>query len=243
MLCAILFILMASSCSPSGEGSALEKKIVAVTVLTLENSSMPVIATSMGRLNPFREAALAPEISGVVSECFVDNGDPVKKGAALVALDPTDHRLAARQAMANQDAAESRLYAAEKSYHRLGILLPRHVISAETFEKSEAEYKIARASLAQAKALSDISRERLEKTKIRSPFSGFVASRDVEVGQTAAPGQPVMTIADISSMRLLIHMTEGDYVHLDKNDSVSVFLPAFQGMECRRGSSHRDQSG
>ena len=238
LLCAILLILTVSSCSPSGEGGAASEKIVAVSVLTLESRPMPVMSSSIGRLNPFREVSLAPEISGVVSGYFADVGDEVKKGAVLMTLDPKDHRLAVSQAAANQDAAKSRLYAAEKTYHRLKALLPRHVISAETFEKAEADYKISKAAFFQAKALADISRERLKKTAIRSPFSGFVASRNVEVGLTAAPGQPVMTIADIKFMRLLIHLPEGEYVHLDKNDGVSVFLPAFQGMEFE-GEVHR----
>jgi len=231
IICLIACALAQPACSPPRENKAPGKKPVAVEILTLEARGLPLVVESVGRMNPRREVALAPEVAGVVSGYFAGKGDRVKKGSVLIEINPKDYHLALNQAMANRDAAESRLYATTKNFERLKVLLPRNVISSDSFEKSEAEYKASLAAVSQSKAAVEISLERLKKTRIISPFSGFAVSRDVETGMTVAPGPPVMTIADIESMLLLIHLPERDYVHLDKKDSVSVSLSVFPKME------------
>jgi RND family efflux transporter MFP subunit len=239
VLCVLSCALWQPACSPrQEEAQAPGKKPVAVTVLIAEAGDLPIIVESVGRLNPVREATLAPEISGIFTECPARLGDRVEKGAVLIRIDPADHRLALNEARAGLQAARARLETAEKTHARLEKLLPRKVISQDAFEKSEAEYKTALAAFSQAGALVDIRRRHLEKTVIRAPFSGFVASRHVEIGMTAAPGQPAITVADIRSMLLLVHFSEADYVRLDKTDPVSVSAPAFPG-KAFTGAIHR----
>ena len=72
----------------------------------------------------------------------------------------------------------------------------------------------------------DIAGERLKKTRIRAPFSGLIASRKVEIGQIVGTGQPLMTLVDLDAVRVLIHLTERDYVHLDRSDPLTVAMEA-----------------
>jgi RND family efflux transporter MFP subunit len=234
----IIFLPVLTACSPP-EGSELpEKKPVPVKILTVGAQSLPVIVESVGRLVPFREVTLASEVDGVISGYTVDIGDEVSNDVVLVEINPEDYRLALNEALANQAAAQSHLEMAKKSYHRSKTLLPRKVISPDAFEKSEAEFKASLAAVAQAKALVDISRQRLKKTRIKAPFTGFITARHIEVGQTISPGQPVMSISDLSSMRALVHLAEQDYVHLDYQDPVVITVAAFPDMEFN-GSIHR----
>jgi len=105
--------------------------------------------------------------------------------------------------------------------------LPRDVISKDTFEKSESQYKAALAGIDRVKAMVDIAQERLKKTIIRAPFPGLVAARMVEVGQTIGAGQPAMNIIDLDPIRIKISLSEKDYIHLDQNDPVSVSIDTF----------------
>ncbi|MBW2363956.1 MAG: efflux RND transporter periplasmic adaptor subunit [Deltaproteobacteria bacterium] len=145
----------------------------------------------------------------------------------MVKINPVDYQLALNEAKANLASAQAQLDLAKKSYERSKILLPRDVISKDTFEKSESQYKAALAGIDRVKAMVDIAQERLKKTIIRAPFPGLVAARMVEVGQTIGAGQPAMNIIDLDPIRIKISLSEKDYIHLDQNDPVSVSIDTF----------------
>ena len=228
----ILALSVLPACSKPAEGEAKpKKKPVPVRVVELKARDLPVIVESVGRLAANREVTLAAEVGGVAAAYKADVGQRVKAGQTLILIDPVDFRLALSEARANQAAAQARLDAAAKTYNRSKNLLPRKVISTDTFEKSEAEYKAALANVARAKALVNIARERYSKTRIRAPFDGLVAARSVEIGQTVAPGQPLMSLVDLDTMRVKVSLAERDYVHLDRKDPVRVTIEAFPDRE------------
>ena len=72
-----------------------------------------------------------------------------------------------------------------------------------------------------------MARRQVEKTAITAPFGGHVTRRFVETGQNIAVGDPVMQIADMQSMRVNIHISELDTVHLDKADPVTITVEAY----------------
>lgn len=234
----IIFLAVLTACSPPEENGLPEKKPVPVEILTVDTQNLPVIVESVGRLVPFREVTLASEVGGVIKDYTADIGDEVNNGVVLVEIDPEDYRLALNEALANQASAQSQLDMAKKSYNRAETLLPRKVISQGSFEKSEAEFKASLAAVAQTNALVGISRQRLKKTRITAPFTGFIAARHIEIGQTIAPGQPVMSLSDLNSMRAIVHLAEQDYIHLDNQDPVLITVAAFPDMEFN-GSIYR----
>lgn len=221
----ILFFLQ-SACSSSKDKASIEKP-VAVEVKEIQAINLPVDVETTGRLSPNREVTLMAEVSGAVKTYFADMGDSVEKNQALVKINPVDYQLALNEAKANLASAQAQLDLAKKSYERSKILLPRDVISKDTFEKSESQYKAALAGINRVKAMVDIAQERLKKTIIRAPFPGLVAARMVEVGQTIGAGQPVMNIIDLELMRIKISLSEKDYIRLDQNDPVSVSVDTF----------------
>ncbi|MBW1984567.1 MAG: efflux RND transporter periplasmic adaptor subunit [Deltaproteobacteria bacterium] len=221
----ILFFLQ-SGCSSSKDKTGIEKP-VAVEIKEIQTIDLPVDVETTGRLSPNREVMLMAEVSGAVKTYFADMGDSVEKNQALVKINPVDYQLALNEAKANLASAQAQLDLAKKSYERSKILLPRDVISKDTFEKSESQYKAALAGIDRVNAMVDIAQERLKKTVIRAPFPGLVAARMVEVGQTIGAGQPVMNIIDLDLMRIKISLSEKDYIRLDKNDPVSVSIDTF----------------
>jgi RND family efflux transporter MFP subunit len=216
------------ACSPQAE-TAVQETVspVSVRIMHIERQEFPLVVESVGRLIPNREVTLAAEVSGVVESFHTDVGKPVKKGQLLLKIDSTDYRLALMEAEAGLAIAESRLNLAKKVYERSKTLLPRKVITPDDFDKSEAEYLAAGASMKRATVLVDIARERFDKTKIRSPFDALTAERMIEVGQMIGAGQPVLTVVDLMPVRVKIYLSEKDYVQLDRDDPVSIMVEAF----------------
>lgn len=224
-----ILILFTSAClqSETEENTTPKDRTVPVEIMEIRPRDLPLVVESVGRLAADREVTLAAEVGGVVKEYLVDVGDRVEAEQLLVRIDPRDYVLALKEAQANLDAGRAGLDAASKTYERSKALLPRKVISTDAFDKNEAAYKTARANMAQIEAMVDIAMERVRKTRITAPFSGLVAERFIEKGQTVGIGTPVTTLVDLDAVRVEIHMAECDYVCVDPEDPVIVTVEAF----------------
>jgi RND family efflux transporter MFP subunit len=216
-----------ASITPQKENQAQEEdKQVPVRIMKIRNQDLPLVVDLVGRLAPNREVTLSAEVGGKIESYHADVGDKVQEGWPLIRINPKDYQLALKEAQANLAVAQTRLDALEKTFRRAEDLLPQKAISMDAFEKAEAEYKSAQASIAHIEVVIDIAKERLNKTKINAPFNGLISIRTVEIGQTVGPGQPLMTLADLNTMRIRVYLTEKDYMHLDPYDPVSINIEA-----------------
>lgn len=223
-----LLSVLLSACSPPSESAHIaESPPIPVRVMEIQPIQLPLAVEVVGRLTPSREVTLAAEVGGVVAGYDVDTGDKVEKGKVLVSLDPTDYRLALKEAEANFTVARTRLDLAMKNYDRSKSLLPREVITQDAYDRAESEYLSAGASLERVTVLVDIAKAQLSKTRIRSPFNGHAAARMIETGQMIGAGQPLMKIIDSDPMLVRIWLPEKEYVRLDKSDPVSIVVEAF----------------
>jgi RND family efflux transporter MFP subunit len=214
-------------CSPAKEEKVALAKPRPVNTVVIERRDLPLVVNAVGRLIANREVVLSSQVSGIVASYRVDTGDPATAEQAVVILDSKDYQLALNESQANLLSAQARYAAAQNAFERAAQLLPDNVITPEYYEKIEADFKAAKAGVSQAEAVVDIQRRRLEKTVIKAPFDGLVVRRLVETGQNINIGDPVMAIADMRRMRVKIHVNEQDYVHLDHDDTVTVFIEAF----------------
>ena len=190
---------------------------------------MPIIVEAVGRLLPDRTVTLSALIPGEISRYCCDVGDLVAEGTVLVGIKPTDYELALAEARGNLAAARARLSAARNAFNRFEKLLPREVVSRDNFDKVESEYKTALALEAQAVAGVDIAEERLKKTAITAPFSSLIAIRHIEIGQMIGMNDPIMTLIDLSRVRLRVFLAEKDFVHVDRSDAAAVTVEAYPG--------------
>ncbi|HEU20427.1 MAG TPA: efflux RND transporter periplasmic adaptor subunit [Deltaproteobacteria bacterium] len=205
------------------------EKPVPVQTITIQARDMPIIVEAVGRLLPDRTVTLSALIPGEISRYCCDVGDLVAEGTVLVGIKPTDYELALAEARGNLAAARARLSAARNAFNRFEKLLPREVVSRDNFDKVESEYKTALALEAQAVAGVDIAEERLKKTAITAPFSSLIAIRHIEIGQMIGMNDPIMTLIDLSRVRLRVFLAEKDFVHVDGSDIATVTVEAYPG--------------
>jgi RND family efflux transporter MFP subunit len=220
-------LILLSGCSPPEENATVQESPRMVRIETVARHHLPINVNAVGRLIPNREVVISSQIAGIVMAYKADVGSEVSTGDSLVQLDPTDYGLVLDQARANLLSAQANLAVAKKSFQRTKQLLPEKVITPETYEKSEAQYKAYRASAVQLETAVNMAQRQLDKTNINAPFGGFITSRFVELGQNIGVGEPVMAMADMKTMRIRIHLNERDYVHLGKDDPVRVKIEAY----------------
>jgi len=72
----------------------------------------------------------------------------------------------------------------------------------------EGDIQLAKAQVQQAEAALELTKSRLEDCSIKAPISGIISERFADEGALAGPGQPLVSIVDISSVKIILHIGE-----------------------------------
>ena len=200
--------------------------------------------TAPGAVEPVEEADIASQIVGRVVGVYVKDGDSVKKGQLLVKLEETEARARLDSAKARIDRltaaidqAESERIKAARDAERSEKLAGRRVATATeladartSLAKAEAALLMCRNELAESEAMRRTSLQDLERTEIRSPIDGVAANVEVEVGEvviagtTNLPGTVMMSVGDLSRMRVRADIDETDVPLVRPNQKARVYL-------------------
>ena len=144
-----------------------------------------------------REATLSFRLGGTVRTAPPRNGQLLSAGALVAAIDPS-----AYQAGADRQAAEvARL---ERAAARYAGLVSEGAVG-------DAQARDARDALAAARAGLAAARYDLRSARLVMPFNGIVLTRQAELGETVAPGQPVVMVADLSTPLIATAQVSADF--------------------------------
>jgi multidrug efflux pump subunit AcrA (membrane-fusion protein) len=137
---------------------------------------------------------------------------------------------------------------AQDEYQRMKALYDSKSLAPNDFHKFEAAYQAAAQQYAQAKAggqkedreqtravynqavaAERIARKHLEDATLRSPLSGFVSSRSIQVGEMASPGRPVFQIIELDPVEVSVGVPETDIRLVRLGQTAAVQAPALPG--------------
>jgi len=198
---------------------------------TLERGDLTQLASANGTLNPVMLVTVGTQVSGTVKKWYADFNDRVKAGQILLELDPALYQAQARQSEASLASAQSQLKLAEANDERTRALFKQEYVTRQDLDTSAQAVAAARAQVASARAQLDHDRINLAYTVIRSPVSGVVVSRQVDIGQTVAASfqtPTLFTIAqDLSKMQIDSSYAEADVGSLKVGQPVVFRVDAF----------------
>lgn len=140
------------------------------------------------------EIEIAPKIAGRIKEIPPAEGDTVKQGDLLV-------RLEYEELSAQRLSAEAGLTNAEKNLKRARELYKTGSISKKDFDNAETAYRMAKANY-------DFITANIREAVIYAPIKGTVLERNLETGELAFPGSPVLTLADLTQPWINIYVQE-----------------------------------
>lgn len=177
-----------------------------VEVATVRPVAARLELTLPGEVQGSRDALLAAALGGYVERVNVETGDRVRRGKRLVQVDATTHRAQLRQAHVEKEAAERERDRAQ----RLGEAIP-----AAQRDQAETRYAAAVAALRTARVA-------VSRAMITAPFDGTVADVDVEVGEVAPPGAPVVRLVKLDPVHVVATVSDRDVVSLEEDMGVRV---------------------
>lgn len=181
------------------------------------------LATVKGR----DQVTLSFKVGGIVEKVGPEGGvEDWQEGASitnnqlLARLHPNDFLTAS-----NSAAAQAQLDRTQ--YERAERLLKSGAASQQEFDRAQAAMRASSAELEQR-------RQMLEDSRIRAPFDGTILKREVNAGETVAPGKPVLTLAKLDEVevevgvpdRLISRLTVG-------TNEVGLLVPALGDKEFR----------
>lgn len=188
-----------------------------------------------GTLNPVVLVNVGTQVSGTVYKLFADFNDQVKKGQILVELDPSLFEAQLRQSEASVLTAQAALRVAENKMIRNVALKEQGFISPDALDVVTQQLETARAQLAVSSAQLARDRTSLNYTIIRSPISGVVIARNIDIGQTVAASFQTPTLfqiaKDLRQMQIDTSVAEADIGHLHLGQTVNFSVDAFQDRE------------
>jgi RND family efflux transporter MFP subunit len=162
-----------------------------------------------------------------------EESQAVRKGELVAELDSEEIRaaLAEARALVMEDEAELRL--AEANLRRRQDLADQRVISAHDLDQARRDLDTARARLETARAAVTRHEAQLAKTRIVAPISGTLIARHVDAGETVEAGARIVTLADLSRLRVEAEADEADAAALAAGTPATITADGYPGRSWR----------
>ncbi|MEQ8743530.1 efflux RND transporter periplasmic adaptor subunit [Parasphingorhabdus sp.] len=182
-------------------------------VTSVQPASNSETLTAAGTVRLRRETSLGFTTGGKVASVRYEEGDRVKRGAILAALDNSTVAADLSAARAERDRAEA-------EYDRIEKLYKDGWVTKSRLEQSEAA---ARAARARIEATEFTSRT----AYIRAPSNGIILSRNIDAGQIVAAGMSALVLGEIDKGFVLrVPMTDIDAARLSTGMPAKILLSA-----------------
>jgi RND family efflux transporter MFP subunit len=170
-----------------------------------------------GVLQANNEVPVIAETQGRVVRVYASLGERVHAGSALVRVDTTLKYSALLFAKSTFDKTK-------KDLDRLEALRKEN-------NASESELEGAQLAFQNAKSQFIAAERQFSDALIKSPISGTVVERPVNIGTMVIPGTPVATVVDISTLKLKANLPEQDVLRLRVGDNVKVIADIYPSVQ------------
>lgn len=198
--------LLLAACGRQQEPAPVDIRPVRSTVVATSNGA--VGATYAGQVLARHESRLGFQTSGKVVARLVEIGSRVRRGQALLRLDPSQEALQVVAAAAQVDGALSRVAELRVEVQRTRQLLERQFASQAELDKQELALAEAESQLRSSQAQRQIRVNQHGYTALLADRDGVVTALNAEVGQVVSPGQAVVQVAADGEREVLVSVPE-----------------------------------
>ncbi|WP_417238884.1 efflux RND transporter periplasmic adaptor subunit [Bizionia sp.] len=217
--------LLLASCG-SEDKKAVADNSPAIVVKTSQveaNSNSPFLSVS-GKIQAANSAELSTRMMGYVNKVHVNVGDKVRKGQLLVSINNAD--LQAKRAQVNAGITEATVAFnnAQKDYNRFQNLFAEQSASQKEMDDKTANFEMAKARLESAKQMKNEINAQFAYSNLTAPFSGTVTSKNVEEGNMANPGVPLISIETPGSFEVMAMVPETEISEIKTGTTVDVLV-------------------
>ncbi len=204
---------------------------IAVTTSHPERSSILPKMEFSGSLDPEWQAEIGAKVDGRLEKVYVREGDKVTKGQILALLEQEDTEADLLNAQGTYMDAETSLRKAELDLTRYAKLYEQGAVSEQTVDDYRFARDNAAAKLEAARGSLKGMQSKSIGTAVVAPADGIIYKRYYQEGYYAKYGTPLFAIADISTLKTVINIPEGQIDGVAVGNEAKITLPAFAGRE------------
>jgi membrane fusion protein, multidrug efflux system len=205
----------------SAQKSAAPRPAIPVTVAPVEKADYPVYLTGLGTVQGFNTVQVRTRVDGQIDKIAFQEGQMVKKGDLLAEIDPRPFQATVDQAKAKKAQDEANLANANldlQRFTKLGEFATRQQTDTQRSTVAQLTAQIAADDAAIANAQTQ-----LDYTQVKSPISGIVGLRQVDVGNivNAATQTGIVTVAQIEPIAVIFTAPEDQLPYINEGQNVS----------------------
>ena len=218
MLVLSVFLTLAS-CSGNRNQERVEP--LSVTTETVGTSVCDEGMSYVGTVEASTSTAVSFTGMGMVTRVCVDEGQHVSKGQLIAEMDRTQ----AENALAN---AKAQLMQANDAQNRMKQLHDKQSLS-------DMKWVEVQSKVEQAQSMVAVAKKNLADCSIYAPVSGVIGKKSLNAGETALPSQPVVTILDISSVKIRVSIPEKEIASIAASTPSDITVDALGGQTFHGG--------
>jgi RND family efflux transporter MFP subunit len=148
-------------------------------------------------LEPDKSADVLARISGVILQLKAEEGDFVRQGDLLLAIEEEEYRHRLTQAEVEAENQRARFERTEKMFDT-------NLVSAEEFDSARSDLRTAEAAL-------ELAAYELSLARVTAPFTGRVTVRSVDLGENVSNGTPLFTLVDMRRLLARVHVPAREF--------------------------------
>lgn len=200
-----------------GASYGCKKTVTELPVIAIEpaqQEDVEIYGEYVGRVRAQQFVEVRARVEGYLEKMLFEEGTYVKKNQVLFIINPDQYRVKVDKARAQLKKDEAQAQKAERDLERIKPLYEQNAASRLDLDNAVAAYETAKAAVAMSRA--DLAQAELELgyTTVRSPLSGHISERNVDLGTLVGPGAKSLLATIVKSDTVLIDfsMTALDYL-------------------------------
>jgi RND family efflux transporter MFP subunit len=186
--------------------------------------------TLPGTVESALTSTVASEVSGLVIEFRVREGQSVSEGEILARLRRENLELRLQEAKAQLREDEARLDLAQRTMARTRELLEKGAVSQQELDDRESEFSALLRRQERLGAVIEQLQHDLERTVIRAPFAGVVVEEHTQLGEWITVGGPVVELMSVDELEVVVDLPERYFGFLRIGASAGVTFGALPGV-------------
>ncbi len=209
----LLSVILLGSCGGKGEQNTKASTRVKTQVVSpdmLDNAQ-----TYVGIVEEREATAVSFIGMGIVKRMLVNEGQAVSKGQLIAEIDDTQ--------------ARNLLTGAEAQMTQANDALARYKMLHDNGSLPEVKWVEVQSKVTQAKSQLEVARKNLADCRLLAPVSGIVGKKLIGAGETALPSQAVVSILDISTVKVKVAVPEAEVGGINASTPTNILVEAING--------------
>lgn len=223
---ALSLLLLSSTmygCSDASNGAKSQPQAPAplVSTIVLSKQDVEISIDLPGRVTPFKQSQVRPQVAGVITKRLFEEGALVKQGQQLYQIDAARYTAELNSAIADVQSAVANQKTMQAKAARYKDLVSKNSVSQQEYDDVIAQNAQANANISVAEARVDVAQVNVDYTKVYAPIDGRISRSYVTEGALVTGNQA----------QQLATITQLDPVYIDMQESGAAILELRREMQ------------